>query len=342
MRLVSVIIVNWNGAKFLESCLDSVLNQSYPDREILMIDNASQDNSVQIVRERYLQPASDVPVRLVENSENRGYCEGCNQGIDLAAGAYILILNPDTILSPNFIQSLVSSAELDPRIGMVAGKLLRFDRVTLDTTGQFLRWNLTPLDRGYGEQDTGQFDTPGYSFSTCGAAAFYRREMLEDIKIDGEYFDTSFFTYYEDLDLGWRAQLLGWKCYYNPEALAFHYRGGSLHQPEGWEHLPRPLKGILPRYSFRDKPPFLQKHILKNRYLTLVKNLGALDLILNLPSLLLFESLIWGYACLIQPELLGVLPRVFRLLPHALKKHRIIHSRRVVSASYIKSWVRST
>lgn len=342
--LTSVIIVNWNGAKFLKKCVDSVLNQSYRNIEILIIDNASDDNSLEVIQGEVLS-APDIPIRIIENSENRGYCKGCNQGIDLASGTYILILNPDIILTSDFIKNLVSSIELDSRIGMVAGKLVRFDGVTLDTTGQFLRWNLTPLERGYGKKDTGQFNTPGYSFSTCGAAAFYKRAMLEDIKIKDEYFDESFFTYYEDLDLGWRAQLFGWKCYYNPKALAFHYRGGGLSTINSQSSLTitggQPTKNFPPKFSFTEKPFSLQKHILKNRYLTLIKNLNVKDFLIALPSLLLFESFIWSYVCLIQPNLFRILPEVFRLLPEILEKRRIIQSRRVVSVFYIKSWIRS-
>jgi GT2 family glycosyltransferase len=340
--LVSVIVVNWNGAKFLKGCLDSILTQSHSDLEVLIIDNASEDPSVQIVREGYPQ------LRLIENSENKGYCQGCNQGINSSSGRYVLILNPDTILTPDFIRNLIGAMELDPRIGMVTGKLLRFDQTTLDTTGQFLRWNLTPLERGYGEKDEGQFDTPGYCFSTCGAAAFYRRAMLEDIKIKGEYFDSSFFTYYEDLDLGWRAQLLGWKCYYTPWALAFHYRGGGLRSHLPVALCPSPVvadknlrtKSLFPRFSFLDKPPSLQRHIIKNRYLTLLKNLGVKDFFLIFPSLFLFDPLIWIYLGLIQPGLLRILPELLRLLPETLEKRRIIQSRRVVPASYIRSFLR--
>jgi GT2 family glycosyltransferase len=340
--LVSVVVVNWNGARFLKNCLDSILIQSYTDLEVLIIDNASEDHSVQIVREGYPQ------LRLIENSENKGYCQGCNQGINSSSGSYVLILNPDTILTPDFIKNLVSAMELDPRIGMASGKLLRFDQTTLDTTGQFLRWNLTPLERGYGEKDEGQFDTPGYCFSTCGAAAFYRRAMLEDIKIKGEYFDSSFFAYYEDLDLGWRAQLFGWKCYYTPRALAFHYRGGGLRgqlpvtpcsSPRVVDKNPR-TKNLLPRFSFFNKPSFLQRHILKNRYLTLLKNLGVKDFFLIFPSLFLFDPLIWIYLGLIQPGLLRILPELLRLLPETWEKRRIIQSRRVVSASYVRSFLR--
>lgn len=343
--LISVIVVNWNGAKFLKNCLDSILNQSYRDLEILVIDNTSEDESIQIIRENYPQ------IRLISNSENRGYCKGCNQGIQLTTGTYILILNPDTILTSDFVKNLMVTAERDSQIGMVAGKLLRFDQVTLDTTGQFLRWNLTPLERGYGNKDVGQFNTSGYIFSTCGAAAFYKRAMLEAIKIKGECFDESFFTYYEDLDLGWRAQLFGWKCYYNSEAVAYHYRGGGLSQTsngkrnkgKGTRERSFPLFPFpLFKFSFLDKPFFLQRHILKNRYLTLLKNLGIGDLILSFPALLLFESLVWGYICLARPKLLGTLSELFRLLPETWEKRRIIQSRRVVSSFYIGSFMNIT
>jgi GT2 family glycosyltransferase len=229
------------------------------------------------------------------------------------------------LLEPTFLAQLMAGIGHDATIGIATGKLLRFDRTTLDSTGQFLRKNLSPLERGYGEPDTGQYEQSEYVFSSCGAVALYRRAMLEAINLDGEYFDESYSSYYEDLDIGWRAQLFGWKAYYVPSAVAYHYRGGGLvdfQQKSFWfERLPG-----VPNVSMTKKPVRLQRQIIKNRYLTLLKNASIQDIFRRFPAILKFELFLWGYVLCVKPVLFGVLLDMIKFLPSALKKRRYIQS----------------
>lgn len=330
--MISIVVINWNGKKFLRECLESLRIQTCRDVEIIAIDNASTDGSQEWLQQETLD-------RLFLNRENLGYCGGANQGICHTRGEFILILNPDVILEANFLERLIACAEQHPEVGIFCGKLLRFDRKTLDSTGQFLRKNLTPFERGYGEEDTGQYEQADYVFSSCGAVALYRRTMLEQIRLDGDYFDADYFAFYEDLDIGWRAQLLGWKAYYLPEAVAYHFRGGGLSEqsrPLSWfERIP-----WIPRVSFTQKPHFIQRHIIKNRYLTILKNASWRVLLKGLPQILRLECLIWGYTLLERPSLLLVFWDVIKILPSAWRKRRHIQMRQAIPASEVLQYIR--
>lgn len=330
--MISIVLLNWNGKRFLKDCIDSIQQQSYRNFELIIIDNASSDGSQDLLQREYTR------YQLILNDKNLGYCGGANLGIRRTQGEYVLILNPDVILNVDFLSRLMDVTESDKSIGIFVGKLLRFDKQTLDSTGQFLRRNFFPLERGYGEPDTGKYEHPEYVFSTCGAVAFYRRVMLEDIQLDGEYFDESYFAFYEDFDIGWRAQLLGWKAYYVPTAVAYHYRGGGLSNRKKnihwFDRIP-----FLPTVSFTQKPVFIQRHVIINRYLTLLKNAAWRDIFFGAPAMLKYELLLWGYVLCVRPGLFTTLVELAKLLPKTLKKRRYIQSRRVVSSSYMRKYV---
>src|SRR5439155_16165933 len=135
---------------------------------------------------------------------------------------YVLVLNPDTVLRPNFIEELIHALDARPDAASASGKLLRMDSTTIDSTGIVMLRSQRHLDRGADEPDIGQFDKPEDIFGASGAAAMYRRPALEDARIDDEYFDEDFFAYREDADLAWRLRLLGWNSIYVPSAVALH------------------------------------------------------------------------------------------------------------------------
>src|SRR5262249_51739144 len=210
-NLVSVTIVTYNSGRFIKRCLESVLAQKYPCREIIVIDNNSSDGTVDIL-EQFEDRCS-----VVYNSENIGFAAAQNQAIGLSAGEWVLTLNPDVLLLPGFIQSLVDAGETEPKVGTVCGKLLAmtatFDipaKPIVDSTGIYFNPMLRHLDRGSQEVDNGHYLKHEYVFGATAAAALYRRRMIEDIAFDGEFFDSDFFVYREDADVAWRAQLRGW------------------------------------------------------------------------------------------------------------------------------------
>jgi GT2 family glycosyltransferase len=202
---------------------------------------------------------------------------------------------------------------------MVAGKVLRFDRRTLDTTGQILTRSRRVLERGYGEADKGQYDAPCEVFSVCGAVALYRRELIESVSLDGQFFDEDFFAFGEDFDAGWRARNMGWRCRYMPSAVAAHYRGGTQSSSTGG--------GAKRGSQMARRPPEIQAHIVKNRYLSMIKNERPSDFLVNLPFILLWDLRIWLYLIAFSPAAIPILWRRRGLARRAFEKRRRMRMR---------------
>src|SRR5271167_424975 len=253
--LVSVTLVTYNSGRFIKRCLESVLEQKYPNLEVLVIDNASTDGTVDI-----LEQFAD-RCQIHYNDENIGFAAAQNQAIGLTAGEWVLTLNPDVLLLKNFIQALVDAGQTDPKVGTVCGKLLTIrasfdlpDKQLVDSTGIYFTPMLRHLDRGSQEIDNGHYLNFEYVFGATAAAALYRRQMINDISVDGEFFDPDFFVYREDADVAWRAQLMGWRCVYTPLARGYHVRN------------------VLPG-NRRALPPVINMHSVKNRFLMRIKNI---------------------------------------------------------------------
>jgi GT2 family glycosyltransferase len=217
---LSIVIVNYNAGPYLARCLDSLEKQSFQDFEVIVIDNASKDAS-------YLAAKNRPRIELVENRENKGFAAAQNQGFSRSSGRFLMPLNFDIYLMPEFLEKVVAVLDAHPTVGTVSGKMLRMlpdGRWTneFDNAGLLLSPGRKPLHRGQGEKDLGQYQQQDFVFGAMGAAAVYRREMLNDIAFRGQYFDESYFTWWEDVDLDWRSRLRGWDCLYVPGALAYH------------------------------------------------------------------------------------------------------------------------
>jgi GT2 family glycosyltransferase len=306
--LVSVLVVNWNGAGLLPSCLASVHAQDYRPVEIIVVDNGSIDESAEIA-------ARDPAVRLIRNPENLGFAVANNIGIEATAGEFVMLMNYDVRLRPDYIRILVARLQQDEGLGSASGKLLRAEPPDLiDSTGHVMYRNVWPTNRGEDELDSPAFDAAGEVFGVCAAAGLYRRAMLDDIRVNGEILDGTFFAYLEDVDLDWRAQARGWRSWYEPTAVAVHARSGS----GAWG-------------SAR-----LQRHILKNRILLIVKNDGGVGLLGRLPGMAAFTAAKAVQLLITRPAaLLGAVDAV-RLLPVALAKRRAIQRRRTVPRAAIE------
>ena len=254
---ISVTIVTYNSARFIQQCLYYVLAQSFKDVEVIVVDNLSSDETPQILR------GFEGQVQVVYNKENTGFVGGQNQAMELARGAWILALNPDVRLSPDFLSSVLAAGKANEQIGTVCGKLLAMqadfkipEMPVLDSTGIYFTPSLRHFDRGSKQPDHGQYETPEYVFGATGAAALYRREMIEDVSLSSDFFDSDFFAYREDADVAWRAQLLGWKCIYTPHATAYHVRS------------------VLPS-NRQSLPAAINMHSVKNRFLMRINNITA-------------------------------------------------------------------
>ncbi len=325
MKPVSIIVINFNGLADLPACLESLRGQDYPEIELILFDNCSDDGSSGFLKEYSEEQANRGRFaagspRLVANTENAGFSPALNQGIRESHGDYVMPLNTDVVLDATFVSELVRSLEEDPRAGSASGKLLRFPAFgrdnPIDSAGHVIFRNRLAENRGEGQPGSSAFNEPAEVFGTCGAAALYRRQMLEDVAVDGEYFDEEFFAFWEDVDIDWRAHTRGWKCLYNPLALGWHRRGGAGYR-----------KSLLVEY-----------HNYKNRLLMLIKNDSPLFYLLNLPGILLTEVLKGGALLVRCPRALLALAEVARLTPLMLAKRRVIQSRRTVPAVELEQW----
>lgn len=321
---VSVTIVTYNSGRFIKRCLEEVLAQEGVATEVVVVDNASTDGT------RDLLEQFEDRCRIIYNDENVGFSAAQNQAIDLSRGNWILTLNPDVLLMPNFIAALLEASRIDPRIGTVCGKLLTItpsfdipDKPRVDSTGIYFTPTLRHLDRGSQQVDNGHYLKHEYVFGATAAAALYRREMIEDVSIDGEFFDEDFFVYREDADVAWRAQLLGWRCIYTPHAFGYHVRN------------------VLPG-NRRALPPAINMHSVKNRFLMRIKNITG-DLYLRNCVAITARDLVVISCCLLREH---SSLKAFWYLAQAWKrvfaKRRQIMRRRRVSDDYIASWFRYT
>lgn len=212
--LVSIVIPHWNGKQFLQPCLDALRAQTYTPLEVIIVDNASEDGSQAYIRAHYPE------VRLIELPENRGFTGACNAGMEAAQGAIIALLNNDTEAHPQWVAQIVAAFQRNDDVGIVASKMLLYDRRDhIHTAGDGFTVDGRAFNRGVWQKDEGQFDREEYVFSACGGSSAYRRAVLDQIGL----LDDDFFFLLEDVDIAWRAQLVGWRVLYTPQAIVYHH-----------------------------------------------------------------------------------------------------------------------
>ncbi len=325
---VLVSIVTHNSARYLDRCLESVRSQDWNNLAVTLWDNASADESLHVAARH-----SELLEAIHPSKKNVGFCAAQNRLIAATLSDYVLALNPDVALEPTFVSTLVRALERNTKAGSATGKLWRWpadldpgagqwgihsDRI-LDTTGMYFTVNQRHLDRGSGERDQGQYENCEYVFGASGAAALYRRTMLEDLKSGEEYFDEAFFAYREDADLAWRAQWLGWKCLYVPEACGFHVRR------------------VLPER--RAALPFdINMHSFKNRFLLRAKNMDAATYARFFLPITARDAAAFGYVLLREHSSLRALPLLFKALPRVWSQRRALLRRRRVAPGEMRTW----
>jgi GT2 family glycosyltransferase len=277
---VSIIVVTFNDASDLPVCLSAALAQTGASCETLVVDNASTDGS------REAASRFGPGVRLLAMPENAGFAGAMNAGIDASTGRYVLALNPDCRLSPDFAAALARRLDEPDAsdVGSASGRLLRAEgpdlapSERLDSTGIYFTAAGRHFDRGAGEPARGRYEREGDVFGASGAAGFYRREALEEARISTGYFDGDFFLYREDADLAWRLHNLGWRCLYVPSAVACHRR----------RNLPE---------RRRQMSELANLHSVKNRFLLRINNQSAGHFLRTLAPTLA-RDLVVAAACL--------------------------------------------
>ena len=345
---VSIILIGYNEKRFLRSCLDGVMAQTYKDYEMIYIDNKSMDDSVEFVRKTY--PS----VKVVANPKNTGYVGAANQGMRMAKTPYVMILNPDLTLTPNYLKIVMKRMESDPTVASITGKVLKYDfkknvpTQIIDTTGVVCLRNRRMLDRGQGSKDRGQYDEVQEVFAVSGACPLYRKKALEDVALPmltrarrkdfdykgvsdpQEFLDEDYFMYKEDMDLAWRLRIKGWAALYEPAALAYHGRGTGvaarhsvLQIHRGRAHLSRRAK----------------HHSYINHRLTLLKNETADNLLRDIIPFAIQEIGTLLYIIVREPYLIKSVLTLILHVPRTLKKRRLIQANRVVDSKQIRPWL---
>lgn len=306
----SVIIVNWNGERYLEQCLRSVLNQTYKGFEIILVDNNSSDGSLVLVESVFPN------VIVVRNSENRGFAAGNNDGIRKASGEYIVTLNNDAIAEPSWLEELVKAVEDDDSLGMAASKMLFYDWPdVINSTGISLDRAAIAWDRLGGQPADRSETEPVEIFGPCAGAALYKRSMLQDIGL----FDEDFFMYLEDVDLAWRGRLRGWRCLYVPTAEVRHVHSASS------------VEGSA----------FKNRLLGRNKIWTTIKNCPAPDFYLYLPAIIFYDLLSMPYSVLVRGNFANLQGRIdgLRMISSALRKRSEIQRRRRASSAELAAVV---
>lgn len=307
--LVSVVIPNWNGKRFLKGCLDSLQKQKYQSVEVVLVDNGSKDGSIEFIQENYPD------VRLFTFEQNTGFSFAVNKGIRESRGQFVALLNNDTVVDELWLSELIKVMREHPEIGSAGCKMLAYDdHALLDGAGDGYRRGGLPGRIGHRERDTGRFDLPRYILGACGGAAIYRQELFDAIG----YFDDDYFAYLEDVDFGLRAQNAGYKCYYVPTAIIYHLGCGTTGSG----------------YS-----PLVVRLSSQNNLNTIVKNIPGPLLIKFLPEILYWQfyylAVVTVRGAQIIPWLQGTI-NALKMMPKMIAKRKDILRQRKVSLRYLE------
>jgi GT2 family glycosyltransferase len=321
--LVSAVIVNRDGGRLLVEALDSLFAQTWPRLEVILVDNASLDGSAEAAAQRFGDR-----LRVLRNPRNEGFARGNNQAMEVASGEWVVLLNDDAVLAPDAIEEAMRFVDGRPEVGMVAFRVLVYDKPhVFDSTGLLLYPDGVCRPRGWEEKDLGQYDRPDEVLAPSGSACAWRREMLDSIG----RFDEPYFAYLEDMDLGMRGQIAGWKCFYVPTAVARHAKS----------------------MNSGNHSKFKAYHVERNRIYNAVKLLPAFMLLVS-PLFTLNRYLLQFYAARTHRGLpsrfmkdyswiglLGVLARAYGMalvkLPWLLRRRRAIARTRRIS---VEDWYR--
>lgn len=314
--MISIIIPNYNGRENLQLVFESISKQSYKEFNVILVDNGSTDDSVYFTERNFPE------FEIIKLNNNTGFSVAVNHGIrhamEKSDSSYILLLNNDIELDKNFLEEGINTFSGVPEADFVAVKMLNyFNRNLIDNAGDFIKsGGGSPMMRGAGESDTGQYDKPEFIFGACAGAAFYKTELFRSEGL----FDEDYFAYLEDVDLSFRFQLAGYKCYYNPKIICFHKRGETTKRFSGWETY------------------YTEKNLVSLR----LKNYPASVYLKYSP--LFFISRVKRYA----KFLLKYPPDVFKAavkgyfkglteVPSAFRKRRIIQKNKKVSSKYVEN-----
>lgn len=316
---ISVVIVSYNSEKFLEKNLRSLVHQTVQFNRIVVVDNDSSDDSLKIIRS--FREETDI-IHIIPLSHNCGYAGAANIGIEHiyshpgSSSHLVLVANSDIILDENFNARVTEKFREDTDISMLSPLILRFDEKTVDSAGQACSITLHPSETGFNQPVDAVDIEEKRVFSVCGAATVFNQHALEQLKIEGEYYDEDFFMFWEDFDIGWRANLLGLKTLFYPGAVVYHFRSGTL------------KKNFFSRFSLAlARPSIIKYHLIKNRYLTLIKNFRFKKNYRSIPFIFL-KDIVWVTLLTISsPKIIIPLMKSGKYIKRAIRKRKQIRER---------------
>lgn len=334
-RSVSINMVVHNGEGFIRYSLDSLEKQTFRDFEVNILDNASNDDTRKIIKQKYPQ------FNLIENDENIGFWAGQDKLLAQSGGEYILAMT-DVVLKEDFLEKAVLAMEKDKSIGALEPKIYQVNLYNsdvpkftniIDTVGFKIFRSRRLINEGHGENDGPEFDKAKEIFAVEGAAPFFRKEVLEDIKVDGLITDPDFrngpLGYGDDIDLAWRMRLFGWKQIYEPSVICWHDRSTTK----------RLARGKIDFIKIRQEIPIMKRRLdWRNNLLTLVKNDFAANFFRDSPFILFRQFRLWGYFVFFEPAMFLEIFNIAKLLPRMLKKRRQIMAKSKVSSKEMRKW----
>ncbi len=340
---ISVHLIVYNGEIYLPYCLTGLINQTERDFFLLIIDNASIDNSRKIIDEfLYLHPTLSRHARIVRNNKNLGFGRAHNQALQWTNSDYVMFLNQDVVLHHDYLFRLKECLEASPQVGAVQGKIFRwreninehlimppqFKQAIIDSGGLAIKKSRYVYRFREGEVNQDEFKEAIEVFGVDGAAPLYRRLALESVSVNGEVLDESFVSYKEDVDLAWRLRLAGWESWLVTSGVAWHDR--SLSPRDGFKSIWQ---------SRRKWPSFLRVYSCRNHWLTLLKNDYLNNFIRHLPYILWYEFKKFIYRLLFEPiVLIKSLGQFFKLAPKTLSRRRQSKSQRIITSKEIRKW----
>ena len=311
MGRISIVLVTWNSAPYLRRCLEGILHQTVRDRELIVVDNASTDASVDL--------AAPHATRVIRNETNRGFSAAVNQALAVASGELLLVVNPDCYLEPEYAERL--AAVFDERVGSASGLLIRAQGWDIEPTKDIDSAGMRMTRNGRHLDITVRPAALTEVFGVSGAAAMYRVAFLRDVAVDGQALDEDFFAYREDADLAWRGRLRGWRSVCEPRAIGYHVRR------------------VTPQVR-RALPPEVNLHSVKNRFLLRLRNEGAYLALRNAPFELARDLVVIVAALTVERSSLPAFAWLWRNRGRILAKRRAIQSRRTVSDRDLAKWFR--
>jgi len=341
MAKVSIHLVTWNGQKYIEECLNSVLKQTFEDYFLLIIDNGSIDKTVSILENEYAPLLKD-KIRFIKNKNNLGFAQAHNQAILWTESEYVLVLNQDVILEPDFLQKMVEFLDQNKDTAAVSGKVLRWHFENdeemknslksdiIDSLGLKIFKSHRAVEIAGGEEDQGQYDEKMEIFGASAACPFYRRKALEDIRYEDEYFDNDFFSYKEDVDLAYRLQWRGWRAYYLPQAVAYHERSAKSQEK---------ASGLRIIKQRQEKNKFINYHSYKNHLFVLTKNISPKNFHRYFIYIFFYELKKILYISLFEWSTLKALKEYLAKRKKMKRKHKFIMKNRIIKDEDFRKWL---